>query len=161
MVSSIKIEFILIFIFLPITLFFIPATKVIFTTLYIVFFFYLLSLKRDNTFNFSSLKNKPDWKFILLYFFIFSFLGLFYTFLVDRSLFFIFPRENPKVWLLVIILYPLFSVIPQEVIYRVFFLQRYKDILSKNLFIKYTVNSFIFSFKCTQIYNFYYHIIKH
>ena len=146
MVSSIKIEFILIFIFLPIILFFIPATKIIFATLYVVFFFSLLSLKRDNTFNFSSLKNKPDWKFIRLYFFIFSFLGLFYTFLVDRSLFFIFPRENPKVWLLVIILYPLFSVIPQEVIYRVFFLQRYKDILSKNLFIKYTVNSFIFSF---------------
>lgn len=41
MVSSIKIEFILIFIFLPITLFFIPATKVIFTTLYIVFFFFI------------------------------------------------------------------------------------------------------------------------
>ena len=146
MVSSIKIEFVLIFIFLPIFLFFIPATKVIFTTLYIVFIFSLLSLKRDNTFDFSSLKNKPDWKFIFLYSFIFSFLGLFYTFLVDRSLFFIFPKENTKFWVLVIILYPLFSVIPQEFIYRVFFFQRYKKILSKNLFIKYIVNSFIFSF---------------
>ena len=53
MVSSIKIEFILIFIFLPIILFFIPATKIIFATLYVVFFFFFLFLKRDNTFNFS------------------------------------------------------------------------------------------------------------
>ena len=146
MASSIKIEFFLVFIFLPIILFFIPETKLIFTTLYIVFFFSLWKIKKDKTFNFSRLKNKPDWKFIFLYFLIFSLLGFFYTFFVDKSLFFIFPKESPNVWLLVIILYPLFSVIPQEVIYRVFFLQRYKYILSENLFVRYTVNSFIFSF---------------
>ena len=146
MVSSIKIEFFFIFIFLPVLFFFIPDTKVIFTTLYIVFFYSFLKLKRDNTFNFSNLKKKTDWRFILLYSLIFSFLGLFYTLLLDKSLFFIFPRENPKVWLLVIILYPFFSVLPQEFIYRVFFLQRYKKILSKNLFTNYILNSFIFSF---------------
>ena len=146
MASSIKIEFFFIFLFLPIMLFFIPNTKVIFTTLYTVFFFSLWKLKKDNTFNFSGLKNKPDWNFILLCFLIFFFLSFFYTFLVDKNLFFIFPREQPEIWLLVIILYPFFSVLPQEFIYRVFFLQRYKEILSKNLFIKYLLNSFIFSF---------------
>ena len=146
MVSSIKIEFFLIFIFLPIILFYISETKLIFATLYIVFFFSLWKLKKDNTFNFSRLKNKPDWKFIFLYFLIFSLLGFFYTFFVDKSLFFVFPKESPKVWLLVIILYPLFSVIPQEFVYRVFFLQRYKNILSKNLLIKYFINSVVFSY---------------
>ena len=146
MASSIKIEFFLIFIFLPITLFYIPETKLIFTTLYIVFFFSLWKLKKDNTFNFSRLKNKPDWKFIFLYFLIFSLLGFFYTFFVDKSLFFVFPKENPKVWSLLIILYPIFSVIPQEFVYRVFFLQRYKNILSRNLLIKYITNSVVFSY---------------
>ena len=146
MVSSIKIEFFLIFIFLPIILFYISETKLIFATLYIVFFFSLWKLKKDNTFNFSRLKNKPDWKFIFLYFLIFSLLGFFYTFFVDKSLFFVFPKESPKVWLLVIILYPLFSVIPQEFVYRVFFLQRYKNILSKNLLMNYFVNSLVFSY---------------
>ena len=146
MASSLKIEFFLIFIFLPIILFFIPETKLVFTTLYIVFFFSLWKIKKDNTFNFSTLKNKPDWKFIFLYFLIFSLLGFFYTFFADKSLFFIFPKENPKVWLLVIILYPIFSVIPQEFIYRVFFLQRYKNILSKNLLMNYFINSLVFSY---------------
>ena len=146
MASSLKIEFFLIFIFLPIILFFIPETQLVFTTLYIVFFFSLWKIKKDNTFNFSRLKNKPDWKFIFLYFLIFSLLGFFYTFFVDKSLFFVFPKESPKVWLLVIILYPLFSVIPQEFVYRVFFLQRYKNILSKNLLIKYFINSVVFSY---------------
>ena len=146
MASSLKIEFFLIFIFLPIILFFIPETKLVFTTLSIVFFFSLWKIKKDNTFNFSRLKNKPDWKFIFLYFLIFSLLGFFYTFFVDKSLFFVFPKESPKVWLLVIILYPLFSVIPQEFVYRVFFLQRYKNILSKNLLIKYFINSVVFSY---------------
>lgn len=146
MASSIKTEFFLIFIFLPIILLFISDTKLIFTTLYIVFFFSLCKIKKDKTFNFSRLKKKPDWKFIFLYFLIFSLIGFFYTFFVDKSLFFVLPKESPKVWLLVIILYPIFSVIPQEFIYRVFFFQRYKNILSKNLFIKYFINSFVFSY---------------
>ena len=146
MASSIKIEFFSIFIFLPIILLFISDTKLIFTTLYIVFFFSLCKIKKDKNFNFSRLKNKPDWKFIFLYFLIFSLLGFFYTFFVDKSLFFALPKESPKVWLLVIILYPIFSVIPQEFIYRVFFFQRYKNILSTNLFIKYFINSLVFSY---------------
>lgn len=146
MASSIKIEFFFLFIFLPTILFFLPDTKLIFTTLYVVFFFSLWKIKKDKTFKFSKLKNKPDWKFIFLYFLIFSLLGLFYTFFVDKSLFLIFPKESPKVWLLVIILYPFFSVIPQEFIYRVFFFQRYKNILSKNLYLKYLINSLVFSY---------------
>ena len=146
MASSIKIEFFFLFIFIPTILFFIPDTKLIFTTLYVVFFFSLWKIKKDKTFIFSKLKNKPDLKFVFLYFLVFSLLGFFYTFFVDKSLFFILPKESPKVWLLVIILYPFFSVIPQEFIYRVFFFQRYKNILSKNLFIKYFINSLVFSY---------------
>jgi membrane protease YdiL (CAAX protease family) len=33
------------------------------------------------------------------------------------------PRHNPRLWLLICVLYPLLSVYPQEVIYRAFFFE--------------------------------------
>jgi membrane protease YdiL (CAAX protease family) len=41
------------------------------------------------------------------------------------SILFSFPRQNPGVWLAVMLLYPLFSVYPQELVYRAFFFHRY------------------------------------
>lgn len=38
------------------------------------------------------------------------------------------PRENPLLWTLVMILYPILSVYPQELIYRTFFFERYRPI---------------------------------
>ncbi len=35
------------------------------------------------------------------------------------------PQANPRLWLMIMALYPLFSVYPQEVIFRTFFFQRY------------------------------------
>ena len=95
MASSIKIEFFLVFIFLPIILFFIPETKLIFTTLYIVFFS-LWKIKKDKTFNFSRLKNKPDWKFIFLYFLIFFFAWFFLHIFCRQKSFFYFSKRKPK-----------------------------------------------------------------
>lgn len=36
-----------------------------------------------------------------------------------------FPRERPGIWLMVMLLYPLLSVYPQEIIFRAFFFHRY------------------------------------
>jgi hypothetical protein len=41
------------------------------------------------------------------------------------SLLFRFPREQPRIWFMVMCLYPLLSVAPQEFIFRSFFMQRY------------------------------------
>jgi membrane protease YdiL (CAAX protease family) len=38
------------------------------------------------------------------------------------------PRERPLVWLGVLVLYPLLSALPQEVMYRVLFFHRYGDL---------------------------------
>ena len=40
-----------------------------------------------------------------------------------------FPRRDPRTWLLVVLLYPLLSAWPQEVIFRAFFLHRYRRLL--------------------------------
>lgn len=49
--------------------------------------------------------------------------------IIDPSLLFGFPAAKPMLWLLVMILYPLLSAWPQEIIYRGFLIRRYGDIL--------------------------------
>jgi uncharacterized protein len=41
-----------------------------------------------------------------------------------------FPRERPGIWALVMIFYPVFSVYPQELIYRAFLFHRYKPLFT-------------------------------
>ncbi len=44
-----------------------------------------------------------------------------------------FPQERTKLWAMVMVLYPLLSVIPQELIFRPFFFTRYQPLFSKQL----------------------------
>jgi membrane protease YdiL (CAAX protease family) len=48
-------------------------------------------------------------------------------FLPDRL--FDLPRERPLVWLAVVVLYPLLSVYPQELIFRAFLMHRYAPLV--------------------------------
>src|SRR5207344_2550446 len=41
---------------------------------------------------------------------------------------FSFPRERPFLWPLVVLLYPLLSALPQEVIFRLFLFHRYRSL---------------------------------
>ncbi len=47
---------------------------------------------------------------------------------VDRDHLFDMPRGQPLLWLAVVLLYPLLSVYPQELIYRAFLLHRYAPV---------------------------------
>ena len=120
-----KLEFFFIFLIIPSTIFFLDSSIIIFLTLYLVSILSLVILYFDKTFLFTSLKKKIDLKFVIIFSVIFFFLGFFYVLLVDKNLLFIFPKTNFKLWLIVIFIYPFLSVIPQELVYRVFFFQRY------------------------------------
>lgn len=120
-----KLEFFFIFLIIPSTIFFLDSSIIIFLTLYLVSILSLVILYFDKTFLFTSLKKKIDWKFVIIFSVVFFFLGFFYVLLVDKNLLFIFPKTNFKLWLIVIFIYPFLSVIPQELVYRVFFFQRY------------------------------------
>jgi membrane protease YdiL (CAAX protease family) len=41
---------------------------------------------------------------------------------------FLFPEQHPLLWLAVLLLYPLFSALPQELIFRVFLFHRYRPL---------------------------------
>lgn len=120
-----KLEFFFIFFILPSAIFFLDSSIIVFLTLYLVFTLSIVILYFDKSFSFTSLRKKVDWKFIIIFSIIFLSLGFFYVILVDKDLLFIFPKTNFELWLLVILIYPFLSVIPQEIVYRVFFFQRY------------------------------------
>src|SRR5690606_19736697 len=52
------------------------------------------------------------------------------TWWLRPDLLFGFVREKPAFWLLVMFLYPLLSVIPQEIIFRSFFFERYRNLFT-------------------------------
>lgn len=54
-------------------------------------------------------------------------IAAFVFFLFPKNLF-AMPLESPNVWATVMLLYPLLSVYPQELIYRAFFFERYRKL---------------------------------
>lgn len=49
--------------------------------------------------------------------------------MVQPDQFFAFPSEQPIVWMVVMVLYPVLSALPQEFIYRTYFFHRYDSII--------------------------------
>ena len=68
---------------------------------------------------------------ILLRFAILASLLTLITATTSPELLFNFVRTNPTFWLLVMILYPLLSVVPQEIIFRSFLFTRYRTLFTK------------------------------
>jgi membrane protease YdiL (CAAX protease family) len=69
-------------------------------------------------------------------------IGLTYILVPERL--FSFPVQRTILWLVVMILYPILSVIPQEVVFRSFFFERYKTLLPKP-WVMITVSSLTFA----------------
>ena len=51
------------------------------------------------------------------------------AFWIDPGNIFYLPMDSPKLWIFIMIAYPIVSVVPQELIYRPLFFIRYKSIL--------------------------------
>ena len=57
----------------------------------------------------------------------------------------VLPKNHPWLWLFVMIAYPLFSIVPQAILYRAFFIHRYKDLIP-NVKALILLSSMLFSF---------------
>jgi len=55
---------------------------------------------------------------------------LIFTWVMYPDILFSLPRKSLKVWALVMLLYPLLSVVPQEIIFRSYFFRRYRALFS-------------------------------
>ncbi len=67
-----------------------------------------------------------------------------FTALLYPSLYFRLPRENAPLWGLILIMYPILSVAPQEFIFRSYFMQRYRPLFGDGTMIC-LVNALVFS----------------
>ena len=148
--KKLKIEFLIIFFLIPLAVilvkFFFSEQKIfIFLPLFIVFFLSLYLLKKTPSFSFESFKKKTEWKFFFLISVIFAISGFFYTIMLDSNLLFNLPKNYFFIWVAVILIYPILSVIPQEIIFRVLFFERY-SCLFKNQFLYLILNSIIFAY---------------
>lgn len=146
MASSLKFELFFIYLFLPSFILFFQSKILIFSLLYLVFIFTFLRLRKDKNFEPKSLTKKINWSISFIFFFVFLILGYLYILFYDPTLLLSFPKNNFRLWLMVMLIYPFFSVIPQEIVYRVYFYHRYEKLFSGNLLLLTLINLFLFSF---------------
>ncbi|MFZ4124608.1 MAG: CPBP family intramembrane glutamic endopeptidase [Rickettsiales bacterium] len=68
------------------------------------------------------------WKPILIRFVLsaIAMTGLLFT--INPEKFLELPTERPLLWMMIMVMYPLISVVPQEFIFRTFFFERYKPL---------------------------------
>jgi len=104
---------------------------------------------KDKTFERISLWRSPElkknYKGMLKLFFIIAavMIAFIYFFMPDHL--FSLIKEDPLLWALIMIFYPLLSVYPQELLYRTFFFHRYK-ILFHNKWQTITANALLFGY---------------
>jgi len=68
------------------------------------------------------------------------------TYLFFPERFLGFPRYAPELWLMVMVLYPVLSVIAQELVYRTFFFHRYGVLFEGHAWLAILLNGILFGF---------------
>ena len=124
-------EFFFIFIIIPLLVILNNEKLFVFITLLLFFYFNFFAQKYKKFF--LNLSKKTDWKYICFFSCMFIIAGFIYTIIIDKNLLFNLPVNNFSLWVIVILIYPFFSVIPQEFIFRVLFFERYENLLSHKI----------------------------
>src|SRR5690606_9075104 len=131
-------EFFLIFIILPVSFalnypFIIKAFLAVIGFAYVI---YILLKVEGNKFRIApNLQWKLFWKHVFFKLLIIAFLTVGYMLLTAKSDLFHVLYRKPDLWVLFLFAYAMFSVYPQELIYRTLYFQRYACLFkSKSLF---------------------------
>jgi uncharacterized protein len=111
---------------------------VLYTALWLICVYCLLVLTAKPNFSWARLWHGEPWSKAMLRAALLRFvcltvlaIGLLLWFAPEKV--FDFPRSRPQIWALVMLLYPLLSVVPQEMIFRSFFCTRYAPLLPQPL----------------------------
>ena len=141
------LEMLTVYVTFPLLIFFLKPYPFL-PFLWIIAIFCLIILLRDNHF-----KKETLWRYrlvipyttLLIHSFLVSFIMIVLIYLIKADLLFSLIKTNVLVWLFVIILYPLFSVYPQELIYRSFFFHRYRNLFTDTK-ILIAINALLFGY---------------
>ena len=142
---KLRLEFFIIFIFIPFLFIskIVPLVFIMFALWAVaIYTIWVLKLKFKDIYyldlKFDGLKD-IFYKFLFI-----GFLIVLFTFFFYPDKFFGFIVEKPFIFIVIVILYPLLSVVPQELIFRKFFFERYGYDLSNDIHL--WINAFIFGF---------------
>ena len=111
------------------------------------FLYIVVYLLRKEKLKFKISKNidwKTFWRLTIYKFLFIAIITSIYMLIFDADNLFLVILNKPLLWITILFVYSVFSVYPQEVIYRTFFFKRYYDVFkSKQLLI--FVNAILFS----------------
>lgn len=139
------LEFIAIFILLPLFFYMkLLPTYLIIPSLWVVAIYAWFMLKADGVETLFKKMYPFDLNFMVLRFLFFGSLLFLFTYIFYEDKLFSFMLEKPSLYFMVMVLYPILSVIPQEFVFRRFFFYRYDIFSSKNFLIY--VNALAFGF---------------
>lgn len=115
--------------------------------LLVVFTILLVYLLLSNTFNKKELglNGFKGWFFLLIRSAVVAIIITGATYLFLPEYLFYLPKQNPLLWLMIMIFYPIWSAFTQELIYRPFFFYRYGN-LFQNRTVGSIVNGLLFGF---------------
>lgn len=111
----------------------------------VIFLIVLLAIKDYDNKNLIRFDPYYKWGNVIIRFLVISVIAFFFVEIYYTELNLNFAEEKPERYLLFLVLYPLISVIPQEIIYRGYFFYRYKS-LFPNIKIMGVVNALLFGF---------------
>ncbi len=142
-----SIELLILFVLLPVSLalpyaFALKAGLVIIGLIYLI---YVLTKVEGIAFKIaSSIDWKAFWRRTLVLFIGIALITTAFVLYKDKTALFFVPLNNPALFVMILFIYSLLSVWPQEIIYRTFFFNRYKDLFRSETLMVF-VNAILFS----------------
>lgn len=140
------IEMLLLFILIPVSYFFTysPIVKISIGVVGFMYALFVLAKIEKQKFSISKqLSWQNFWKTTALKLLVIAIITIFFVWFTGKENLFLVVINKPKMWLVILFFYSLFSVYPQELIYRTFFFERYKNLFTNHIFLM-VVNAFLF-----------------
>ncbi|PWK19692.1 CPBP family intramembrane glutamic endopeptidase [Xanthomarina spongicola] len=141
------IEFFIVFILIPIsfTLDYSIWLKLAICVLGFIYVVFVLLKVENNKFKIATYLNwKLFWKQTIVKLTVIAILTTLFVYFTDKESLFQVVQNKPLKWLIILFVYSVFSVYPQELIFRTFYFQRFQTFFkNKNLFI--FINAIVFS----------------
>ena len=140
------LEFLFIYIIPPLVIIYLKEKYLLYLFLFFFCSIAFILLKKEKKKSLKEFFGKIEFKSLKFNLLFFIFAIHIYALMIGLNSFYSMPIENIKLWIIIIIFYPIISVFPQEIIYRVLFVERYKKLFVSKKDYSQIVNTFIFTY---------------